>query len=335
VTATDADTEVTLTARTTKPTKLVRWYKNGREIRPDGVKYIENIDGTTVTLTIRNPENSDAAEYKLELPSSDETTTGKVHVHLSPKIQLEEKFKVNKADKNDTIKLVAKVTGAPTPTVRVLKEDGTPIEKVLTGDVSRRLKINLDETVLTFVLDKCMGEDSNQYTIEAKNEYGTARQPFDVHIRDVPSPVRALNITDVDKESVTLAWTPPASDGGSEITGYSVEKRTAGSTRWSPCGKVEAAKLNFMAKDLIEGESYQFQVCAVNQIGQSRPVETVDVIAKAKFNKPGTCDAPNVSDVTVCAFRNIETNINTGDICQSILDAAIVRRWFTDNWIHC
>src|SRR5262245_10960121 len=47
------------------------------------------------------------------------------------------------------------------------------------------------------------------------------------------------------------------------------------------------------------GETYQFRVCAVNAIGQSKPVDTNEVTAKSPFDVPGAPGTPDVHDITV------------------------------------
>ena len=52
---------------------------------------------------------------------------------------------------------------------------------------------------------------------------------FIVDITEAPSvPGGPLIITDTTKNSMTLAWQPPVSDGGAAITGYAIEKRDVG-----------------------------------------------------------------------------------------------------------
>ena len=49
---------------------------------------------------------------------------------------------------------------------------------------------------------------------------------------DPPGAPSAPEPTEVLAEKVTLTWTPPEEDGGTPVTGYFVERCTAGSSRW-------------------------------------------------------------------------------------------------------
>lgn len=52
-----------------------------------------------------------------------------------------------------------------------------------------------------------------------------------------PSAPRELNVLEVLKSTVQLAWEPPEDDGGSPITGYIIEKREVSRKTW---GKVSS-----------------------------------------------------------------------------------------------
>lgn len=51
---------------------------------------------------------------------------------------------------------------------------------------------------------------------------------------DAPEPPKADRIT---KDSVTLSWRPPRSDGGKKIKEYVIEKKKKGDKDWSPAGE--------------------------------------------------------------------------------------------------
>lgn len=108
-----------------------------------------------------------------------------------------------------------------------------------------------------------------------------AKNPFDEP--DAPGRPEAV---DWDKDHVDLQWTPPVSDGGSPITGYIIEKREKGQTKWTKAAEVPAtAGCKGTAPNLDEGVEYEFRVRAVNAAGPGNPSEA----SKPVTTKPRKC----------------------------------------------
>jgi hypothetical protein len=99
-----------------------------------------------------------------------------------------------------------------------------------------------------------------------------------------PDPPRNLTISGVTESTAGLSWQPPELDGGSPITGYIVEMRTASKKTWN---KVDTTpSLEFNVTGLTEGTEYVFHVAAQNAVGISDFVELEKgVTPKGKFGK--------------------------------------------------
>ena len=94
-------------------------------------------------------------------------------------------------------------------------------------------------------------------------------------ISDVPGVPKNLDVVTVDKDSVTLSWEPPTTDGGSPLTGYVIEKRDSarpGAT-WMGAGIANPDKTEFTVTRLFEGAEYVFRVGAENVVGTSDYVD--------------------------------------------------------------
>ena len=82
-----------------------------------------------------------------------------------------------------------------------------------------------------------------------------------------------------------MAWKPPPDDGGAKIEKYVVEKKPKGSNRWTKVPGI-FKEPECTAKNLDEGEEYEFRVMAVNEHGESEPLMTTEPIkAKHPFGK--------------------------------------------------
>ena len=96
----------------------------------------------------------------------------------------------------------------------------------------------------------------------------------------VPGPPASLNATAGDTQ-VTLAWTEPASDGGSAVTGYQYRVSDDGGTTWSPdwtnvpdgsdAGSDRSDETSFTVTSLDNGVQHTFEVRAVNVVGDGAP----------------------------------------------------------------
>ena len=108
----------------------------------------------------------------------------------------------------------------------------------------------------------------------------------DVASPDKPSAPQNLKVVEVFKDFITVVWSAPLTDGGSPITGYTVEKADATRRNFVNAGSTDAATLKFKVGKLSEGKEYLIRVFAENAIGQSDPVTLSDpVTAKLPFGE--------------------------------------------------
>ena len=99
---------------------------------------------------------------------------------------------------------------------------------------------------------------------------------------DKPSSPRGpLRVAAGTDKTADLEWQPPTSDGGSPITGYHIEARPTSRSSWTKVGSVDRDTTKFTVPDLKEGLEYYFRVTALNDEGESKPLESVDT-AKPK-----------------------------------------------------
>jgi len=116
---------------------------------------------------------------------------------------------------------------------------------------------------------------------------------FENSILDPPSAPEAPLIDEIFATTCRVQWSPPTTDGGSPLTGYIVERRLQGASRWSKVTKQPVAPdiTQMIVEELIDGSEYEFRVIACNKVAQSEPsAPSRTIIAKNPFGKSSIVD---------------------------------------------
>uniref|UniRef100_T1GCH3 Twitchin n=1 Tax=Megaselia scalaris TaxID=36166 RepID=T1GCH3_MEGSC len=140
--------------------------------------------------------------------------------------------------------------------------------------------------------------NSGVYTLKAENVNGVDECDVEVTILDKPGkPEGPLEVSDVHKEGCKLKWKKPKDDGGLPLTAYVVEKMDLATGRWVPCGHVDPSKEEQEIKGLEPNHRYQFRVKAVNEEGESEPLETESaIVAKNPYDVASPPGIPEFED---------------------------------------
>lgn len=253
-----------------RPNPSVLWTKNGRNI---GTKTRVEIMATKTHtyLLIRESFRKDSGQYTLTLQNTGGTTSKVV---------------------------TCKVLDRPSPPGGPLVVSGLSAEKCTlsweppheTGgseimhyivekcETSRVAWILVygDIQVTTCKITKMVKGNEYLFRVRAVNKYGEgeilesepvkALDPF-----TSPSAPMDVEVTSATCEAMTVCWKRPASDGGSRISGYIIEKREKQGVRWVRVNKKTVYDLRVKASGLHEGCEYEFRVFAENAAGLSEP----------------------------------------------------------------
>ncbi|XP_034031401.1 titin-like, partial [Thalassophryne amazonica] len=149
------------------------------------------------------------------------------------------------------------------------------VEKCETGRVAWTL-VYSDMMATSCKISKLLKGNEYLFRVRAVNKYGDgeflesepikAMDPF-----TVPSAPTDVEVTNATTEAMTICWKRPASDGGSRINGYIIEKREKQGLRWVRVNKKPVYDLRAKASGLREGCEYEFRVFAENAAGLSDP----------------------------------------------------------------
>ena len=99
----------------------------------------------------------------------------------------------------------------------------------------------------------------------------------------IPSSPENVKVTKTEKDTVTLEWSKPSSDGGSRIRRYIIYKRIEMTDKWVKVTTVEQITTKTVIEKLEVAKSYFFAVSAENDVGESEKAETTK---PTKIEKP-------------------------------------------------
>lgn len=92
----------------------------------------------------------------------------------------------------------------------------------------------------------------------------------DLLVTDRPGPPEGpTRIENTSKYSVDLTWNPPLDNGGSEITGYIIEKCDLTTNLWRRA--TTSTNTSVTISCLEEHKEYKFRILAENLVGISEP----------------------------------------------------------------
>lgn len=186
----------------------------------------------------------------------------------APEIELDADLrKVVSVHAGGTLRLFVTIRGRPMPAVKWEKVEGS---------LTERATIDTTSSFTMLVIDNVNRFDSGKYSLTLENSCGAKSAIVAVRILDTPSAPKNLTVKEVKKDSVTLAWGTPQTDGGTKITNYIVEKRESVRKAYTTVTSNCTAN-SFKIEELPEGGIFYFRVCAVNEYGQGQMVETKEI----------------------------------------------------------
>ena len=152
-----------------------------------------------------------------------------------------------------------------------------------------RIKIINEDYNTVFEIKDAIRRDNCKYKVKAENENGFDEEWVELVVLGRPArPEGPLEVTNITAEGCKLRWKAPIDDGGKPIQEYNIEMLCPKTKKWIKKGKCAGDKfpLFFDVDGLEEGEEYNFRVSAVNELGESEPLEGDKPIkAKNPFGK--------------------------------------------------
>ena len=138
-------------------------------------------------------------------------------------------------------------------------------------------RISMTITRTTAVVQGLVENESYMFRVSAENILGVG-PPIETALplvtRDpVSEPGRPedVRITDVTRNTVSLEWKKPASDGGLAVSEYILEKRLVGQEKYLPATDKMVRDTKVTLDGFSEGDNYEFRILAKNDRGTGPP----------------------------------------------------------------
>ncbi|XP_078085265.1 SPEG neighbor protein-like [Mustelus asterias] len=147
------------------PDPLIRWLKDGQELK-DGPKYRYTFeDPDIVALVVRDGTPSDLGKYTVKISNTfgEAFDSAKIIIEVPGKIQKGPDSVKVKA--GQTVKLVAHISGEPEPDVGWAK-DGEDVEE------DDRLFYDIDSATTTLTIKNVTATDAGKYEVFVENSLG-------------------------------------------------------------------------------------------------------------------------------------------------------------------
>lgn len=212
---TEMGKKAVFTCKIGQEAKLVRWRKNGNDVRILYEKTSVVTEGLTTTLTIENVDRFDVADYTCCFDEHSESQAGKLIFKVPCKLEFEGDRSIKIAGKHFDFKI--NVIGFPLPQLTMTHNDESLRVR---GEVQ-----NYDDFVSVRIRD-LKRSDTGKLKFFAENEHSKNELEVDMEVIDVPSEPLHVDSDDITPTSVVISWKTPREDHGSPITGYVVERKS-------------------------------------------------------------------------------------------------------------
>uniref|UniRef100_A0A8C2FHK8 Titin n=1 Tax=Cyprinus carpio TaxID=7962 RepID=A0A8C2FHK8_CYPCA len=253
-----------------KPVPTMQWFKGDVEVENSARAEIKNTDFKAI-LVVKDAIRIDGGQYTLHLTNVAGTKSVSFNVRVLDRPGPPEgPFTVSgvTCEKCSLSWLPPKHDGGSSISYYIIQKRETSrlAWTVVSGDCGATM----------FKVTKLLKGNEYIFRVMAVNKYGVG-EPLEsapVIMRNPfvpPGPPKEIEVTNIARDSMTVCWTRPETDGGSEIVGYIVEKRDRAGVRWTKCNKRRVTDLRFRVTGLTEDHEYEFRLTAENAAGVGQP----------------------------------------------------------------
>uniref|UniRef100_A0A3Q3K5L8 Titin n=1 Tax=Monopterus albus TaxID=43700 RepID=A0A3Q3K5L8_MONAL len=260
-----------------RPRPSISWQKDGTALKLTQRTSVE-VAAATVILSINECTRADSGVYTMTGKNIVGSVTDNIFVKVHD-VPGPPKGPVNIVEISRTYCSFA--WDAPE------NDGGVPINSYVVEirDTTSQTWTELSSTVIRtmFKAIRLTTGSEYQFRVKAKNRYGvgppiTSEAVVAAYPFRVPGPPGTPNVVAFTKDSITIGWNEPVSDGGNEVIGYHVERKERSGIIWQKISKGLVKGNIFKSTGLEDGIAYEFRVMAENMAGIGKPSKASEPI---------------------------------------------------------
>ncbi|XP_055610564.1 obscurin isoform X2 [Uranotaenia lowii] len=289
------------------PKPIVRWYKEGKEVIPDGKRILITDEDGRYTLKIHAANRDDTASYTADIINDYGTVTERSQVNVNCKAMVREKLEGLTCKEGDTnVVMSIKTDGFPRPKVQWYIDDVEITES--------RNEFRAAEEGLYYKLyiKEAKAELQGTYRAKFTNEYGSDESSAKTIVLCTPKVRKPLEDTDVDENTTLTLEVEIYAEPVPEITWYKNGQPVQTDARLTIKRDSQRVENYTLTLTMVRGtDSGDYEVRAVNSLGtassKSRVVVQKALVASLDANTDADAHRIVTSDECTKIGQNGET----------------------------
>ncbi|XP_062553320.1 obscurin isoform X6 [Armigeres subalbatus] len=245
------------------PAPIVRWYKDGKEIIPDGKRIIFIEDEGRFTLKIHAANRDDTARYAADIINDYGTITQRSQVNVNCQSMVREKLNAITCKEGDSeVTMSIKADGYPRPKVQWY------IDGIEITESRNEFKTVEEGLYYKLIMKEAKAELQGVYKAVFTNVHGTDECSAKTTVQCTPKVRKPLVDTDVDENTTLTLEVEIYAEPEPEITWYKNGQQVQTDARLTIKRDSQRVENYTLSLTMVRGaDSGDYEVRAVNSLG--------------------------------------------------------------------
>uniref|UniRef100_A0A914ZQD0 Titin n=1 Tax=Parascaris univalens TaxID=6257 RepID=A0A914ZQD0_PARUN len=298
------DDDVTLFVKLSHEAKNVNWFFKGQPIEGSD-SMVMKTEKDVAFLTIKSVDFNRMGRYSVSADGTETSTM--LEVRGKPVLDVDHLTELIEIESQQNLSFTIPFKANPEPKVECFF-NGEPVPR------EQRIQVEIFNDEVIVSKRKVVRKDAGEYIVKVANEFGELSQNFTLVVKDTPETPERVRVTEVGPDFIAITWEAPSNDGGSEITGYVVEKKEAGRRTFHAVAQISASRTDHVIEGLESNTNYEIRLSAINKYGSGEYSGPIAVCTGTPFMRPVVVQAPAITCINSegCTLQWIEVQEDGG-----------------------